>query len=350
MRVFVTGGAGFIGRHLVDALVGEGHEVRVLDNLEPRVHPAKPGDLNPAATYFWNDIRDREAVQEAGKGAEALFHLASLIEVAEGERAMGRYVDVNARGTAVLLDTLREGPALRRLILTSSVAVYGEGAHRCPQCGSREGRPRTQEQVEDAEWDLRCTSCGASMEAEATSEGQEPRPRSVYGLTKLVQEKMFQALATHREIPAVILRYANVFGPGQRGGAYAGVCTAFLNQARAGEPLTVHEDGRQMRDFVFVEDAVRATVLALRAEIEGTAIANIGTGHPTSIIELAEVVGDLVGFDLPPVVGGTYRPGDVRHLWVDSRTAREVLGFAPTRGLRDGLREMLSLEARNSRA
>ncbi|MEE9174425.1 MAG: SDR family NAD(P)-dependent oxidoreductase [Thermoplasmata archaeon] len=343
MRVLVTGGAGFIGRHLVDILVEAGHEVTILDNRDARIHASEPKDLNPRATYVWKDIRDREAVREAGQGAEALYHLASLIEVAESERDIGRYVDVNVRGTAVLLDTLiQHVPSLETLVLTSSVAVYGEGAYACGEDGGVEPGTRRQEQLDAGVWEAVCPQCQGRLEPIGTAEGKVPNPVSVYGVTKLVQEKVFASASREAGLPAVVLRFGNVFGPGQREGAYAGVTTTFLRRIARGEPLTVHEDGRQTRDYVFVEDAVAAAVRALDAPIEGTWIGNIGSGRPTTVLEVAQLAAEVVGGEVSTRQEGTYRPGDIRHLWLDVAEARRSLGFEPSVDLKEGLRRTVA--------
>ncbi len=343
VRVLVTGGAGFIGRHLVDALVEGGHEVTILDNLDARIHPSEPKALNPRATYVWKDILDREAVREAGQGAEALYHLASLIEVAESERDIGRYVDVNVRGTAVLLDTLlQDVPSLETLVLTSSVAVYGEGAYTCGEDGRVEVGRRRREELDAGVWGAVCTQCEGELEPIGTTEEKVPNPVSVYGVTKLVQEKLFASASRETGLPAVVLRFGNVFGPGQREGAYAGVTTTFLRQIARGEPLTVHEDGRQTRDYVFVGDAVAAATHALEAPVEGTWVGNIGSGHPTTVLEVAQCAGEVVGGEVTTRQEGTSRPGDIRHLWLDVAEARRVLGFEPSVGLKEGLRRMVA--------
>ena len=343
MQVLVTGGAGFIGRHLVDALVEAGHEVTILDNWDARIHPSEPKDLNPHATYVWKDIRDREAVLEAAQGAEALYHLASLIEVAESERDIGRYVDVNVRGTAVLLDTLiRDVPSLETLVLTSSVAVYGEGAYACGEDGRVELGRRRQEQLDAGVWEGMCPQCQGQLEPIGTTEEKVPNPVSVYGVTKLVQEKVFASASHETGLPAIVLRFGNVFGPGQREGAYAGVTTTFLRQIARGEPVTVHEDGRQARDYVFIEDVVTAALQAMDAPIEGTWIGNIGSGHPTTVLEVAQLAAEVVGGEVATRQDGTYRPGDIRHLWLDVAEARRVLGFEPSVDLKEGLNRMVA--------
>lgn len=342
MRALVTGGAGFIGSHLVDGLVERGHEVVVLDSLEEGVHGGKrPGYLNPRATYVWGDLRDRGAVAEAMEGVEAVFHLAALIEVAASMEDLGRYVDVNVRGTAVLLDEAKHRPDVRRLVLASSAAVYGEGRYACPDHGVVPPRPRTEGHLQRGEWEVRCSACGQSLDPQPTPEEKDPAPISNYGLTKLLQERLFEAASAASGVPAALLRFANVYGPRQRGGPYAGVATLFARRLREGEPPVVHEDGRQRRDFIHVRDVVRALLATLDAEWEGALVANVGAGEPVTVLRLAEVLGELTGTDLPPKVEGTYRPGDIRHLWFDLTRARDRLGFEASVPLKEGLRELL---------
>ncbi len=337
MRALVTGGAGFIGSNLVDALVLGDHEVFVLDNLEPGVHRKRPAYLNPGAEYFWKDVRDAEAVREALQGVTHLFHLASLIDVEESMREPARYADVNVRGTATLLDEAAKQDSLERMVLASSVAVYGEGSYNCLECGPVEPLGRPEEQLESGEWEVRCPQCGRPLEPRATSEEKRPAPLSTYGITKLTQEMLFEAAARHLGKPAAILRYANVYGRRQRPGPYSGVCVTFHSRMMEGEGVVVHEDGKQSRDFVSVDDVVRASILAAEAEKPGVTVANIGTGGPTTVLDLIPILREITSSDAPAVMNGTHRQGDIRHLWVDNARARRELGFTPTTDLRQGL-------------
>ncbi len=343
MNVLVTGGAGFIGSHLVDALVEAGHRVVVMDNLDPGVHGGRrPPYLNPRATYLFEDIRNPKAVRKGLDGAEVVYHLASLIDVAESMKEPAKYVDTNVNGTATLLDQATKQREVRRLILSSSVAVYGEGLYVCPSCGPAEPGPRAQELLEKRRWEVPCPSCGGDLKPRATSEKERPDPGSIYGLTKLVQEKLFESAGISLDIPAFILRYANVYGPRQRPGPYAGVCATFLERLREGQPLIIHEDGLQTRDLVHVHDVVRASVLAMRREAIGVQIANIGTGKPITILEIAEVMRDLTGRDSPLNLEKTFRPGDIRHLWVETEEAAKGLNFKPSIGFEEGIAALIS--------
>ncbi len=251
---------------------------------------------------------------------------------------------MNVRGTAVLLDTLiRDVPSLERMVLTSSVAVYGEGAYACGEDGRVELEGRGQEQLEAGVWEAICPRCQGQLEPTGTTEEKIPNPISVYGVTKLVQEKVFASASRETGLPAIVLRFGNVFGPGQREGEYAGVTTTFLRQIARGEPLTVHEDGLQTRDYVFIEDVVTAALHALDAPIEGTWRGNIGSGHPTTVLEVAQLAAEIVGGEVSTQQEGTYRPGDIRHLWLDVAEARRVLGFEPRVDLEEGLRTTIAV-------
>ncbi len=348
VRILVTGGAGFIGRHLVNALTEAGNSVVVLDRTEPSGQPPGVPDLNSEAKYIWRDLRDRAAVREAARGAEALVHLASLIEIAEGEREVGTYIDVNVRGTSILLDSLlKDVPSLQRILLTSSVAVYGNGSYTCPGDGPVEASSRRENQLAAEEWEMICSRCGRTMEPQKTSEDMPLRPISVYGWTKLAQEKLFAAASAAGGIPAAILRLGNVFGQGQRKGPYAGVVTSFLRRGQEGKPFPIHEDGRQTRDYVFVGDVVGAVRLALDRPLDGTWIGNIGSGRPTSVLDVAEAVGEALDLEPALTLDGTYRPGDVRHLFLETERARRDLGFTAATGLVEGMRSILGPDEEN---
>ncbi len=310
----------------------------MLDNLDPGVHSEKPGYLNPKASYIWKDVRDGQAVREALDGVTHLFHLASLIDVEESMREPARYADVNVRGTATVLDAATKEESVERLILASSVAVYGEGSYTCSECGPVEPLARPKEQLERGEWEVMCPNCGSPLKPQATSEEKKPAPLSTYGITKLTQEMLFDAASRNVDKPAVILRYANVYGVRQRPGPYSGVCVTFHSRMLAGETVEVHEDGKQSRDFVSVDDVVRATVLAAEAQTSGVVRVNIGTGRPTTVLDLIPILREITAREGPSAIRGTYRQGDIRHLWVDDSRANRELGFNSTIDLLQGMK------------
>jgi len=345
--VLVTGGAGFIGSHLVDALLERGHTVRVYDNLEPQVHgPSReqgewPAYLSPEAERVLGDVRDREALRRALQGVEAVFHMAALVGVGQSMAEVERYVDVNVRGTGVLLDLLStEKHQVGRLIVPSSTAVYGEGAYSCTACGTVYPEPRGEAQLQAREWEMRCPSCGQMATALPIVEEKPAQPASVYAVTKRSQEEMCLVVGRAYGIPTVALRYFNVYGPRQSPlNPYTGVVTLFTQRLLEGKPPLIYEDGEQTRDFVQVSDVVQANLLALERVQDGALALNVGSGRPASIRQVASLLGQALGREIAPDIPGIYRPGDVRHSWADIARAQALLGYTPHVSFVDGVRE-----------
>jgi dTDP-L-rhamnose 4-epimerase len=254
-RMLVTGGAGFIGSHLVDALVKSGKQVRILDSLEPQVHgPSRqaPPYLNPAAELVVGDVRDRGQLQAALEGVQVVFHLAAAVGVGQSMYEIERYVSANTLGTSVLLDILaNRNPGVRKLVVASSMSLYGEGSYRCPHCGPMEPAQRTEEQMSRSQWEPHCPSCGTSLEAVPTPEGKPLQPTSIYAISKKDQEEMSLCVGRAYGIPVVALRFFNVYGPRQAlSNPYTGAAAIFSSRAMNGNPPLVYEDGLQSRDFV----------------------------------------------------------------------------------------------------
>ena len=347
MRVLVTGGAGFVGRGLVRDLVDAGHAVRVLDTLAEQVHG--PGaDWPPelaGAELRRGDVRDPAAVAEAVAGVEAVAHLAAETGVGQSMVEIARYVDVNERGTAVLLDALARQGGPVRLVLASSRAVYGEGLYACPRCGEVAPPPRTAAALAAGDWDPPCPACGGAIAPLPTHEDAPARPGSVYAATKLAQEQLCRVVAAAYGLPLTVLRYFNVYGPGQSlANPYTGILATFHARAAAGKPVEVYEDGREQRDFVFVDDVVAATRRALLrpAGVVREETLNVGSGRATTVGELAEAVVRLGGWDVPVRVTGAYRLGDVRHAVADPRRCAATLDPAPATPLETGLARWLA--------
>ena len=341
--VLVTGGCGFIGSHLVDRLLAEGHRVRVLDCLDPQVHPdgEPPGWLNPEAEYTFAPVGDERALAACLDGAGAVFHLAARVGVGQSMYEIERYVDANTLGTAKLLDLLvnraRERP--RKLVVASSMSLYGEGAYGCPACGDGIAAARRPEDLAAGRWEPLCPRCGGELLARPTGEDKPPDPSSVYALTKYDQERLCLAVGRAYDLPVVALRLFNVYGPRQAlSNPYTGVAAIFSARIKAGNPPMVYEDGRQRRDFVSVHDVVAACLLALGDPRADFGVFNVGSGEAISVLDLARLLIDLYGKsgELEPEVSGRFRQGDVRHCFADvSALAR--LGYRPAVGLADGL-------------
>ena len=343
-RILVTGGAGFIGSHLVDALVENGHQVDVIDNLEPQVHKAKPGYLNPKATYAFADVRDEEALGKLLKDAEAVVHLAAMVGVGQSMYQVTRYVEANVMGTARLLQALVDDRHdVKKLLVASSMSIYGEGAYACPKCGPVAPPLRSKEQLIRKEWELRCPNCNAIVKPAPTPEDKPLNTNSVYAVTKRDQEELCLATGRAYALPTVALRFFNVYGPRQSlDNPYTGVAAIFQSRLKNGQSPVVFEDGKQTRDFVSVHDIVRACVLALEKGGADYEAVNVGTGKPTSILEVAEVLRKLYGATVAPTVEHKFRAGDVRHCVADISKARRLLAYEPEASFEDGMRELVA--------
>lgn len=340
MRVLVTGGAGFIGSHLVDALVRQGHAVRVLDSMEEQVHEGrKPSYLSPQAEYQWGDVRDRAAVRRALEGIEVVFHEAAAVGVGQSMYQIEKYVAANVLGTAVLLDVIvNERLPIKKLMVASSMSIYGEGQYRCPSCGPVFPSLRSEPQLKTRQWEMRCPRCGRTVTPEPTPEDKPLLPTSVYAVSKRDQEELCLSVGRSYRIPTVALRYFNVYGPRQAlSNPYTGVCAIFSARIKNHNPPLIFEDGAQSRDFVHVSDIVQANLLVMEKADDG--VFNVGTGRPTSILDIATVLRTLYGGTVEPLITQKFRAGDIRHCSADiSRLSR--LGFAPTVSLEQGLRDL----------
>jgi dTDP-L-rhamnose 4-epimerase len=345
VRVLVTGGAGFVGSHTVDALVQQGHAVRIFDSLDAQVHRdgRAPAWLNPAAELVRGVVTDRAALAQALAGMDAVIYLAAAVGVGQSMYEIRRYVHDNALGGATFLDVIANEPhTIRRIVVASSMSIYGEGGYRCARCGPVAPGPRPEVQLQQAAWEARCPRCAAETEPLATAEDKPLAPTSIYAITKRDHEEMFLAVGRAYGIPTVALRYFNIYGPRQSlSNPYTGVVAIFASRLLNGRPPLVFEDGRQSRDFVHVGDVVRANLLALEHPAAAFQVFNVGTGRRTSVLDIAEGLATGLGSDVKPQVLGRYRAGDVRHCFADVSAIRTALGFEATTGLADGLRELV---------
>ncbi|MBA3301508.1 MAG: NAD-dependent epimerase/dehydratase family protein [Thermoleophilaceae bacterium] len=343
MKVLVTGGAGFIGSHLVDALLAAGEEVRVLDNLDPLAHSGGVAEhLDPGAELVQGDLRDDAAVERALADVDRVFHLGGVVGNGESMVNVRRAVDANSGGTATLLEgVIARRETIRRLVLASSMVVYGEGAYTCPEHGEIAPPPRSLEQLREREWEMRCPHCGREAAAAPTGEDRPLRPTSVYGITKRDQEELCLALGAAYGFEAVALRYLNTYGPRQAlANPYTGVAAIFAARILAGRAPRVFEDGRQLRDLVHVSDVVLATLAAMDAPAAQGHALNVATGERTDIATLAGKIANVMGSELEPDITAEYRTGDIRHCFADTSRARELLGFEARVGLDSGLPEL----------
>jgi dTDP-L-rhamnose 4-epimerase len=345
LNILVTGGAGFIGSHLVDALIERGHHVRILDSLVPQVHQdGRPEHLQRTAEFVEGDVCDAAVVESALEGIDAVFHQAAEVGVGQSMYEIDRYVRANDLGTAVLLENvIKRQNKIRKLIVASSMSIYGEGTYNCTDCGIVYPHLREEGQLLERRWEMECPNCKRLVAPAATKEDKPLFPTSVYAITKQDQEQFCLVIGRAYGIPTVALRYFNVYGPRQAlSNPYTGVCAIFsarlLNDRR---PL-IFEDGEQARDFVHVSDIVQANLLALETDRADYLPVNIGTGIATSIKQIAGLLSEGLGKSIATKIVAKYRKGDIRHCFADISRARSLLGFEPRVMLKDGIPELLS--------
>jgi len=344
MNILVTGGAGFIGSHLVDALVGYDHHVRVLDAVVEQVHgDAGPQYLNPKAEFLQGDVCDAELVNRALEGVDVVYHKAAEVGVGQSMYEITRYVRANNLGTAILLEAIvKRRPQIKKLVVASSMSIYGEGAYACDACGPIQPKLRPLSQLLDRDWDVNCPQCSAKAKPVPTNEDKPLFPSSVYAISKQDQEQFCLVVGRAYDIPVVALRYFNVYGPRQAlSNPYTGVCAIFSGCLLNNQKPAIFEDGNQTRDFVHVSDIVQANLLALETDRADYQALNIGTGFPISITEIALMLASGLNKDIKPEVTGKYREGDIRHCVADISRAKKLLGYEPKVRLADGIPELL---------
>jgi dTDP-L-rhamnose 4-epimerase len=344
-HILVTGGAGYIGSHLVDALVARDYRVTVLDNLEPQVHRSGtwPSYANPGARYVRGDVRDRAAFEPLVLESEAVVHFAAAVGVGQSMYQVDRYVDVNTRGTSLLLDILANAAhRVEKLIVASSIGVYGEGAYQCATHGPVAPPIRPEAQLAARDWEQRCPVCHAHVSSVPTPEDKALYRDNIYSMTKYHQEEMVLLIGKTYSIPAVATRFFNVYGPRQSlSNPYAGVAAIWLSRLLNGKPPVVFEDGGQLRDFVSIHDVVDCLVLMLETSGADGLPVNIGSGETVTILEIARLLNRLLGTSIEPEVTRAGRTFDIRHNTADITRARQTLGFAPKVSLEQGFTELI---------
>jgi dTDP-L-rhamnose 4-epimerase len=329
MKILVTGGAGFIGSHTVDLLLRQGHTVRILDALEPPVHrDRQPPDYLPGeAEFILGNVCDRTAWERALDQVEAVFHFAAYQDYLPD---FAKFFQVNAAGTALLYEIAVEKMLpLQKIVVASSQAIYGEGCYTCPQDGRQFPGPRSKAQLSAHSWEPSCPVCGGPLQSQPTPEGASVNPHNSYAMSKYAEEMLALNLGRRYGLPTVAMRYSIVQGARQSyRNAYSGAMRIFAMQALAGRPLTVYEDGRQLRDFVYVSDVARANVLALNDPRADYQAFNVGGGRAVTVLEFAQIVAGRSGTGATPLVTGEYRFGDTRHI-VSDITKLRALGWEP---------------------
>jgi dTDP-L-rhamnose 4-epimerase len=339
MRTLVTGGAGFIGSHVVRELLARGDDVVVLDSLEEQVHNGVEPDLPDAVELLVGDVGDVALADRALAGVNRVVHLAAAVGVGQSMYEIARYTELNTMATARFLERLVAArPLPARLVVASSMSIYGEGEYECPEHGRQAPGPRAEEQLLAREWELACPECRHPLRPLPTSESKPILPTSIYAINKRDHEEMSLVTGAAYGIPTVALRFFNVYGEGQAlSNPYTGVAAIFASRLLNRRAPMVFEDGRQSRDFTHVSDIVAGILGALESETAPGHAINLGTGASTSVSRVAEVLAAGIGVEVEPEMNERYRAGDIRHCYADIARAEELLGYSPKVGFEQGM-------------
>jgi len=344
-NVLITGGAGFVGSHLADGLLRQGHAVRVLDDLTPQVHPEgkRPEYLSREMELIHGDVRDPNLLKTVLDGIDVIYHFAATVGVGQSMYEISRYMSVNTQGTAELLQAVLDTKSpVEKIVVASSMSIYGEGRYVSPIDGKTYAPPvRTTSQLKRGEWEVSVGSSGP-LSPVPTDEDKPSEINSMYALSKRDQEDLCMIYGRTYGLPVTALRFFNIYGTRQAlSNPYTGVAAVFASRMINGKQPLIFEDGEQQRDFVSIHDIVRANLLAMDAPASNGQVINIGSGSPVSIRRVAELLADALGTaGLPPIVTGRYRAGDIRHCYADISRARTLLGYEPQVSHQEGFAEL----------
>src|SRR4051812_7022425 len=344
-KVLITGGAGFVGSHLADALLKKGHEVRVFDNLTPQVHAdGLPDYLAGEVHFVHGDLRDFDAVRDAIRDIDVIFHFGAAVGVGQSMYEIAHYMGVNTQGTANLLQAILDAEVkVEKLVVASSMSIYGEGKYLCVECGEVTPSERTQQQLKEKRWEPECPTCGEELAPVPTDESKPLQCSSYYALSKKDQEEMVLLFGRTYGLPTVALRFFNIYGTRQAlSNPYTGVAAIFASRLMNQRAPMVFEDGQQMRDFVSVHDIVQANLLAMEKNSADGLALNVASGQPVNVREVASTLAVSLGMEIQPELTGKYRAGDIRHCFADISAARKCLGYEPKVKFSDGIRELVN--------
>lgn len=348
MKVLIPGGSGFIGSHIALKLVEKGYEVTVLDNLLEQIHGTEPDKTSPLyysikdkVRFIKGDIRDKALLEQAIENTDYVIHLAAETGTGQSMYEIKRYIDVNIGGTALLLDILTNTKNhVKRVVVAESRAIYGEGKYYCEKCGEVYPTERRDEDLALGDFDCHCPKCGGKVQPVATTEDSAIHPSSVYGIGKHVQGQLVRLICKNIGIESVSLRYQNVYGPGQSlTNPYTGILSIFSNRIKSHKGINIFEDGKETRDFVYIDDVVDATIAGLEVPEASGHVFNVGTGIATDVLTVAKTLCRHYGIDVPLNVSGNYRLGDIRHNYADITLAQQVLGFQPEWTFDNGIKK-----------
>lgn len=350
-HVLITGGAGFIGSHLALKLVSKGYQIRVLDNLSPQIHGENPDETSPLynsikgkVDFIKGSVTNREDWLNALDGVECVVHLAAETGTGQSMYEIQKYVDVNIGGTALLLDILTNTKhSVKKVVVAESRAIYGEGRYYCEELRQYVYPLERQDaDMAKGDFEVKYPGCSQPLHLVSTTEDSLVHPTSVYGITKQVQGQLVHLVCPSIGIASVSFRYQNVYGPGQSlSNPYTGILSIFSTRIKNGNGLNIFEDGKETRDFVYIDDVVDATILGIEKEEANGYVFNVGTGIPTDVLTVAKTLIEKYGKEVPVTVSGNYRLGDIRHNYADITAARTILGFEPQWNFSDGIEEFV---------
>lgn len=338
MKVLITGGAGFIGSNIALKLIKKGYDVVLLDSLSEQIHGANPEETSPLyksikdkVEFIRGSVANRANWERALKDVDYVIHLAAETGTGQSMYEIEKYVGSNIGGTALLLDILANQPHhVKRVVVAESRAIYGEGKYICPKCGEVYPLARKDEDMAKGDFECKCPKCGSEVQLVATTEDSKIHPTSVYGITKQVQGQLVHLVCQSIGVESVSFRYQNVYGPGQTlSNPYTGILSIFSTRIKNGNGINIFEDGKETRDFVYIDDVADATILGLEVPEANGHVFNIGTGVATDVLTVAQTLCDKYGVQVPITVSGNYRLGDIRHNYADISLARKILGFEP---------------------
>ncbi len=344
-NILITGGAGFIGSSLTNYLIADGYKVRVLDSLSPQIH----GDIPETSSLFLNlhsdvefirgSVTNRDDLMGALDGINTVVHLAAETGTGQSMYAIQHYSDVNIGGTALLLDLIaNKSLPIKKIIVASSRAVYGEGKYKCTQHGFIYPSSRLSKDLERGDFEVHCPLCGVTAELVSTDEESLLHPTSVYGVTKLTQEQLVLNVGHALDISSIAFRYQNVYGPGQSLlNPYTGILSIFSTRIRSKSTINIFEDGKESRDFVYIDDVVSITAKAVKYKKPIVDVFNVGSGSSTDVLSIAKTLQKLLGIEVPTSVSGQFRVGDIRHNYADLTKIRKFFGFEPSVSIEQGL-------------
>jgi dTDP-L-rhamnose 4-epimerase len=342
-NILITGGAGFIGSNLALSLIEKGYSVTVLDNLSPQIHGEESPllkSIEGKVRFIKGDVRNKADWVEAILNQDAVIHLAAETGTGQSMYEVEKYVDVNIRGTAIMLDLLTNTKhSVRKVVIASSRAIYGEGKYSCSKCGEVYPTERSDIDMANGQFEPKCQHCMGALNLEATDENSKIHPSSIYGITKQNQEQMVLVCCKSLNIPAVAFRYQNVYGPGQSlSNPYTGILSIFSTRIKNGKDIAIFEDGKETRDFVYIDDVVAATILGLENNNQGVEVYNVGSGEAVSVLTVAETLCTTYQVKTKISVTGNYRLGDIRHNFADLSKVKSELGFQPKVYFAEGIK------------